>query len=82
MAKTGQWNILCGMWTSTAILLPIGLFLINRANKDSVVFNIEGYRKFFMKLLGLRSTRKLNRKEVIIHDPEYKRILQKDKISE
>lgn len=76
MAKTGQWNILCGMWTSTAILLPIGLFLINRANKDSVVFNIEGYRKFFMKLLGLRSTRKLNRKEVIIHDPEYKRILQ------
>ncbi|MBO4642462.1 MAG: LptF/LptG family permease [Bacteroidaceae bacterium] len=76
MAKTGQWNMLCGMWLSTAVLLPIGLFLINRANKDSVVFNIEGYRNFFMKLLGLRTTRKLNRKEVIIHNPEYKRIQQ------
>ena len=76
MAKTGQWNMLCGMWLSTAVLLPIGLFLINRANKDSVVFNIEGYRNFFMKLLGLRTTRKLNRKEVVIHNPEYKRIQQ------
>jgi len=76
MAKAGQWNVLCGMWISTAVLLPIGLFLINRANKDSVVFNIEGYRNFFMKLLGLRTTRKLNRKEVIIHNPEYKRLQQ------
>ena len=61
---------------SSAVLLPIGMFLINRANKDSVVFNIEGYRNFFMHLLGLRSTRKINRKEVIINNPDYKRIQQ------
>ncbi len=74
MAKTGEWNIISGIWLSSAILLPIGLFLINRANKDSAVFNIEGYRNFFQQLLGLRSTRKLNRKEVIINDPNYTRL--------
>ena len=71
MAKTGEWNIVSGVWLSSAILLPIGLFLINRANKDSVVFNIEGYREFFQRLLGLRTSRRLNRKEVIINDPDY-----------
>lgn len=76
MAKTGEWNVVSGIWMSSAVLLPIGMFLINRANKDSVVFNIEGYRNFFMHLLGLRSTRKINRKEVIINNPDYKRIQQ------
>ena len=57
MAKTGEWNIVSGVWLSSAILLPIGIFLINRANKDSVVFNIEGYREFFQRLLGLRTSR-------------------------
>ena len=71
MAKTGEWNIVSGVWLSSAILLPIGMFLINRANKDSVVFNIEGYRDFFQRLLGLRTHRRLNRKEVIINDPDY-----------
>lgn len=71
MAKTGQWDILFGVWLSTMVLAPIGAFLTVQANRDSVVFNLEGYRMFFMRLLGLRSTRKLNRKEVIIHDPDY-----------
>ena len=77
MAKTGEWNIVSGVWLSSAILLPIGLFLINRANKDSVVFNIEGYREFFQRLLGLRTSRRLNRKEVIINDPDYPALVGK-----
>ncbi len=77
MAKTGEWNIVSGVWLSSAVLLPIGLFLINRANKDSVVFNIEGYRDFFQRLLGLRTSRRLNRKEVIIHDPDYPALADK-----
>lgn len=73
MAKTGEWDVTFGMWMSTMILLPMGMFLTSKANSDSVVFNIEGYRTFAMRLLGLRGTRKLNRKEVIIHDPDYPR---------
>ena len=74
MAKTGEWNIFSGIWLSTMVLLPIGIFLTNRANKDSVVFNIEGYRAFFQKVLGLRAKRRLNRKEVIINEPRYAQI--------
>ena len=74
MAKTGQWYIPLGIWLSSMVLAPIGAFLTVKANNDSVVFNIEGYKMFFMRLLGLRSTRKLNRKEVIINDPDYPRL--------
>ena len=74
MAKTGEWSVMSGIWLSSAVLLPVGVFLTNRANKDSAVFNIEGYRAFFRRLLGLRASRAINRKEVIIHDPQYQRV--------
>lgn len=71
MAKTGKWDPLLGMWVSAMVLLPIGMFLTQKANKDSTVFNVEGYRAFFMRLLGLRAKRKLNRKEVVIQEVDY-----------
>lgn len=77
MAKSGEWNMLFGAWLSSAILTPIGIFLVTRANKDSTVFNIEGYRRVVMSILGLRATRKINRKEVIIHDPDYPVVKEK-----
>ena len=70
-AKVDAWTVESGTWLSSFVLLGTGLFLTHKANSDSVVFNIEGYRNFFMKLLGLRSGRKLNRKEVILNDPDY-----------
>lgn len=74
MAKTGVWYIPFGMWLSTMVLAPIGTFLTYKSNQDSAVFNIDGYRMFFMRLLGLRESRKLNRKEVIIQEPDYQRL--------
>ena len=70
-AKVGAWDAYFGEWLSSMILLPIGGWLTYKANSDSVVFNIEGYRRFFMKLFGLRISRTLSRKEVIIYDPDY-----------
>lgn len=75
LAKTGQWYIPFGVWLSTLVLAPIGIFLTYKSNQDSAVFNIEGYRSFFMRLFGLRESRKLNRKEVIIQDPDYPRLI-------
>ena len=72
MAKTGIWYIPFGVWLSTMVLAPIGAFLTYKSNRDSAVFNIDGYRMFLMRLFGLRESRKLNRKEVIIKDPDYK----------
>ena len=71
LAKTGVWYIPFGVWLSSMVLAPIGAFLTYKSNKDSAVFNIDGYRMFFMRLFGLRESRNIDRKEVIIHDPDY-----------
>lgn len=71
LAKTGDMNVMLGVWLSSLVLFPIGAFLTYKANKDSVVFNIEAYQTFFKKLFGIRINRHINRKEVIIYDPDY-----------
>lgn len=71
LAKTGDMNVMLGVWLSSIVLFPIGAFLTYKANKDSVVFNIEAYQTFFKKLFGIRISRHINRKEVIIYDPDY-----------
>ena len=43
MAKEGTWSAVAGMWLSTYILLPIGIFLMYKANNDSNLFNVEWY---------------------------------------
>ena len=35
MARDGQWIVWTGMWTSTAILAPLGAFLTYKSNNDS-----------------------------------------------
>jgi len=39
-----------GMWASSYILLPIGLFLTFKASNDSVILNIDTYLTFFRKI--------------------------------
>jgi lipopolysaccharide export system permease protein len=39
-----------GMWASSYILLPIGIFLTYKATTDSVILNIETYLMFFKKI--------------------------------
>ncbi|CDB10020.1 permease YjgP/YjgQ family [Bacteroides sp. CAG:633] len=74
MARDGKWIVWMGMWTSTAILAPLGAFLTYKSNNDSVVLNADAYINWFKKIVGIRSVRHMFRKEVIIHDPDYDRI--------
>ena len=71
MARLGAWSIWFGKLISTAVLTPLAVFFTYKANKDSAVFNIDAYRNFFYKLLGLRLKRNITAKEVIIHTPDY-----------
>jgi lipopolysaccharide export system permease protein len=48
-----------GMWASSYILFPIGLFLTYKASTDSVIMNIETYLHFFKKIRELSGKRKL-----------------------
>ncbi|GHV43930.1 hypothetical protein FACS1894180_4480 [Bacteroidia bacterium] len=49
MAREGLWEAWRGMCLSSAILLPIGIFLTYKAAKDSELFRSEAYQKFFKK---------------------------------
>ena len=72
MARDGQWEVWFGQTISTVVLTPIAVFFTYKANKDSTVFNIDLYKNFAMRVLGLRQKRHIYRKEVIIEDPKYK----------
>ncbi len=71
VARSGEMNIILGTWMSTIVLAPIGAFFTYKSNKDSVVFNLEMYLNFFRWLLGIRPSRHVFKKEVIIKDPNY-----------
>lgn len=71
MAKQASWTIAFGKGLAPAVLIPIAVFVTYKANKDSVVFNMDAYRMFFMRLFGLRLKRNVASKEVIINDPDY-----------
>ncbi|MCR4765905.1 MAG: LptF/LptG family permease [Bacteroidaceae bacterium] len=71
LARDGNWLAWEGMWLSTAILAPIGAYLTYKSNNDSVALNIDTYKEFFKRFLGMRAERNITRKEVIILDPDY-----------
>lgn len=74
MARDGRWVVWMGVWTSSAVLAPLGAFLTYKSNKDSVVLNADAYINWFKKIVGIRNVRHLFKKEVVIHDPDYNRI--------
>lgn len=74
MARDGKWIVWMGVWTSSAVLAPLGIFLTYKSNKDSVVLNADAYIAWFKRVAGIRSVRHLTKKEVIIHDPDYQRL--------
>ena len=71
MAREGEWTVAFGMTISTWTLAPVAVFFTYKANKDSVVFNIDLYKQIVSRILGLRTKRNITRKEVIIEDPKY-----------
>ena len=60
-----------GPCMSMIVLSPLAVFFTIKANNDSMMFNMESYKTFFRKVLGIRVKRHLARKEVIINDPDY-----------
>ncbi|HKG69501.1 MAG TPA: LptF/LptG family permease, partial [Segetibacter sp.] len=48
--KGGVLSPFTGMWMSSAVLIPIGIFLTYKAMKDSQLFNQEYYYRSFKKL--------------------------------
>ncbi len=68
MARDGKLEVIQGMWLSSAVLLPLGIFFTYKAVGDSAVFNVDAYRNFFNRLIGRVPRRHLELKEVVMRD--------------
>ena len=77
MTRNGMWAIWFGKGLATAVLAPVAVFVTYKATNDSAVFNMDAYKEFFRKLLGLRTKRHIFSKEVIITDPSYQQDAEK-----
>lgn len=77
LARDGHWPVWQGIWLSSAVLLPLGIFLTKKSVDDSAVFNPDAYRNFFRRLFGLHQVRKLALKEVIIEEVDTSTATQK-----
>lgn len=71
VSREGGMPVWIGMWLSTLVMAPLGVFFTVKSNNDSAVFNIDAYINLWKKFLGIRPKRNIVRKEVIINDPDY-----------
>ncbi len=53
-ARTGEMSVLFGVWLSTLVILPIGLFLTYKATTDSQLMDTESWQKYFEKHAGIK----------------------------
>ena len=75
MARDGVWEAWQGMWLSSAVLAPLGIFLTYKAVNDSVILNADTYLNALKSLIGKKTGRKVEPKEVIIYTPDYDAII-------
>jgi lipopolysaccharide export system permease protein len=66
-ARDGVLPVWEGVWLSSFVLLPLGVFLTYKAMNDSAVLNIDAYKNFFRRLRGLQR-RELEVKEYAMVD--------------
>ena len=68
MARDGRWEVWIGIWLSTFVLAPLGVYVTYKAMNDSAVFNPDSYKELLRKIRGIRQPRSIGRKEVIINE--------------
>lgn len=64
MAREALWPCWAGMWLSSLVLLPIGVFLTYKAATDSALFNPDAWMKIVRKTIRIlkKAYRKINSK--------------------
>lgn len=67
-ARDGVWEVWQGLWLSSAVLLPMGIFFTYKAVNDSAVFNKDAYKNYIKKLLGRHVYRVVDIKEIALID--------------
>jgi len=52
--RAGDMNVIFGVWLSTIVILPLGLFLTYKATTDSPLMDTESWQKYFEKHKGIK----------------------------
>lgn len=77
MARDGYWPVWEGVWLSSAVLLPLGVFLTYKAVNDSAVFDLDSYLIMFRRFFGGKATRHIEKKEVSVVSLEDDKVIDK-----
>lgn len=76
MARDGKIAVWEGIWLSSAVLLPLGIFFTYKAVHDSALFNKDAYLNVFRRLIGSNQARHLELKEVVMDEVERDRAVE------
>ncbi len=68
LARDGHWAVWEGIWLSSEVLLPLGIFLTYKAVNDSAVFNPDAYLNFFKRITGQQQVRHIQMKDIVMND--------------
>ena len=49
-AKTGDIDVMLGVWFSSVMLFPLGLFLTFKSTTDAPLLDAESWKKFFNRI--------------------------------
>lgn len=71
MISSEKMEVWIGMWISTLVLVPVGVFLTISATRDSSSLNVDAYALFFRRLLGRDRVRKVEYREVVFEGVDY-----------
>ncbi len=58
---TGEWSVFWGMWLSTLIIAPMGLFLTYKATTDAPLLDAESWKRFFERYGLSKIIEKINK---------------------
>lgn len=65
MAVFGDLNMFLGVWLSSLVLMPVGLFFTFKATTDAALFDGDSWKKFFQRLFGKKRSN-----DSTIHNPQ------------
>jgi lipopolysaccharide export system permease protein len=77
MGRDGVWPVWEGKWFSTAILTPICVFLTYKSIKDSTILDADTYLNVLKGIIGKRTARKVEVKEIVMYNPNYTSVKEK-----
>ena len=65
MAVFGDLNMFLGVWLSSLVLLPVGLFFTFKATTDAALFDGDSWKKFFQRLFKKKHEDKVTEPKTI-----------------